>query len=103
MMYAVIRRYEGIDPAVVPDIGRSVNENLLPAMSGIPGFVAYYALEEGNGVIASISIFQDRSSADEGARVFADPARASDARPLLTTAQVTRGEVLTHRLGASSS
>ena len=101
-MYAVIRRYEGIAPEAVPEIMRSVNESLLPAMGGVPGFVAYYALEEGNGVIASIAVFQDRGAADEGARVFADPARRSVARELLTTPQVTSGEVIAHARGATS-
>jgi hypothetical protein len=100
-MFAVIRRYEGIETAAIPEIMRSVNENLLPALGDIPGFVAYFALEEGNGVIASISVFRDRASADEGARVFADPARRSTGRDLLTAPQVTSGEILAHRLNAA--
>ena len=102
-MFAVIRRYEGIVAGAVPQIMESVNRDLLPILGELPGFVAYYAVEEGNGVIASIMIFRDRASADEGQRVFADPARPSAARGLLTTPQVTRGEVLVHASGGTTA
>lgn len=50
-MYAAIRRYEGIESGAVPEVMRRVEAGLLPEMRNIPGFVAYYALDAGAGVI----------------------------------------------------
>jgi len=62
-MYAVVRRYEGVtDPA---EAARLVNEGFVPLMRQIPGFVGYYWLNAGNGVMVSTSVFQDRAGAEE--------------------------------------
>jgi hypothetical protein len=43
-MYVMVRRYEGVtDPA---EAGRRVNEGFLAIISKVPGFVAYYWVEE---------------------------------------------------------
>ena len=46
-MYAAIRRYEIADPDAVEELTQRLNEGLLPIMSEVPGFVAYYAVYEG--------------------------------------------------------
>ena len=54
-MYAVVRRYDGVtDPA---EAARRVQEGFVPLLREAPGFVAYYALDAGGGVIVSISVF----------------------------------------------
>jgi hypothetical protein len=66
--YAVIRRYTGLDPQAIDEVTRRVNEGLVPILSQLPGFVAYYALHTGGDVVASISVFEDRAGADESSR-----------------------------------
>src|SRR6478736_6450062 len=62
-MYAVVRRYEGVtDPA---EAGRQVNEGFLPLLRQVQGFVAYYWVDAGGGVMVSTSVFQDPASAEE--------------------------------------
>ena len=54
-MYAAVRRYEGItDP---PEAGRLVGESFLPLLEHVPGFIAYYRIDAGNGVMASLSVY----------------------------------------------
>ena len=57
-MYASVRRYE-TDPGSVDELMRRVEEGFVPIISKAPGFVAYYALDAGDGVVASITVFED--------------------------------------------
>ena len=58
-MYATVRRYEGVtDPG---DAGRRVADGFVPLISGMDGFVAYYWLDAGDGVMCSTSVFEDSS------------------------------------------
>jgi hypothetical protein len=62
-MYATVRRYEGVtDPT---EAGRMVDEGFVPIISEIPGFVAYYWVDAGDGVMISTSVFEDPSGEEE--------------------------------------
>lgn len=61
-MYATIRRYEGVrDPA---EAGRRIREDFVPLISEIDGFIAYYWIDGGNGVMVSTSVYEDRAGAE---------------------------------------
>ncbi|MEU6474790.1 hypothetical protein ACFXJM_23185 [Streptomyces massasporeus] len=91
-MYAVIRRYEGVtEPA---EAGRRVNEEFLPLLREVQGFVAYYWVDAGDGVMVSTSVFQDRSGAEESTRRAKDFVRDRLAELLPQPPQVTAGEVV---------
>jgi hypothetical protein len=93
-MYATVRRYEGVtDPG---ETGRRVNEGFVPLVSKIPGFVAYYWVDAGGGVMISTSVFQDQSRADESNRSAADWVRQNLATLLPNPPQITAGEVVAH-------
>ncbi|MEU5211243.1 hypothetical protein [Streptomyces sp. NPDC020742] len=91
-MYAVVRRYEGVtDPA---EAGRRVNEGFVPLVRGVPGFVAYYWIDAGDGVMVATGIFRDLAGAEESTRRAADFVRDRLAPLLPRPPQVTVGEVL---------
>ncbi|MFD7242185.1 hypothetical protein [Streptomyces massasporeus] len=91
-MYAVIRRYEGVtDPA---EAGRRVDEEFLPLVRQVQGFVAYYWVDAGDGVMVSTSVFQDRSGAEESTHRAKDFVRDRLAALLPQPPQVTAGEVV---------
>ncbi|GGV82685.1 hypothetical protein ABZ178_27730 [Streptomyces massasporeus] len=91
-MYAVIRRYEGVtEPA---EAGRRVNEEFLPLVRQVQGFVAYYWVDAGDGVMVSTSVFQDRSGAEESTHRAKDFVRDRLAALLPQPPQVTAGEVV---------
>ncbi|MEW2812108.1 hypothetical protein AB0929_34265 [Streptomyces massasporeus] len=91
-MYAVIRRYEGVtEPA---EAGRRVNEEFLPLVRQVRGFVAYYWVDAGDGVMVSTSVFQDRSGAEESTHRARDFVRDRLAALLPQPPQVTAGEVV---------
>ncbi|WP_326624087.1 MULTISPECIES: hypothetical protein [unclassified Streptomyces] len=93
-MYAVVRRYEGVtDPA---EAGRQVNEGFLPLLRQVQGFVAYYWVDAGGGVMISTSVFQDPAGAEESTDRAADFVRDRLASLLPSPPQVTAGEVVAH-------
>ncbi|MFE7952223.1 hypothetical protein [Streptomyces sp. NPDC057426] len=91
-MYAAVRRYEGVtDPA---EAGRVVSEGFVPLMRQVSGFVAYYWVDAGDGVMVSTSVFQDQSGAEESIARVADFVAANLASLLPNPPQITAGEVV---------
>jgi hypothetical protein len=94
-MYVTVRRYEGVtDPA---EAGRRVNEGFLAIISKVPGFVAYYWVDAGSGVMISTSVFQDQSGEEESNKLAADYVREKMASLLPKPPQITAGEVIAHK------
>ena len=94
-MHATVRRYEGVtDPS---EAGRLVNEGFVPLVSQVPGFVAYYWVDAGGGVMISTSVFQDQSRADESNKKAADWVRQNLATLLPNPPQITAGEVVAYK------
>jgi quinol monooxygenase YgiN len=94
-MYVAIRRYE-VDPSSAEEITRHVREGFLPLVSQAPGFIAYYWLDAGNGVMASVNVFEDQAGADESVRLAADYVREHLASLITNPPQITAGEVVAH-------
>jgi hypothetical protein len=70
--------------------------SLLPITSEVPGFVAYYLVDAGDGVTFSVSIFEDQSGAEEANRRAADFVQQNLASFLPNPPQTTAGEVVAH-------
>ena len=95
-MYASVRRYE-IDPASLDYLKSRVEEEFVPIVSGLPGFVAYYVVSEGTGKIISINIFEDKAGADESTSRASDWVGKNIASLLPYSLEITAGEVIVHR------
>jgi hypothetical protein len=94
-MYATVRRYEGVpDPS---EAGRQVDEGFIPIISEVPGFVAYYWIDAGDGVMISTSVFEDQSGVEESNRRAAEWVRENLASLLPNPPQITAGEVVAHK------
>jgi hypothetical protein len=94
-MYATVRRYEGVtDPA---EAGRRVSEGFVPLISEIGGFVAYYWVDAGNGVMVSTSVFEDRAGAEASNERAAGWVRDNLAALLPNAPQITAGEVVANK------
>ena len=91
-MYAAVRRYEGVtDPA---EAGRLVDESFVPLLEHVSGFIAYYWLDAGDGVMASLSVFEDETGAEESVRIARDWVRENAAALLPNPPRVTEGHVV---------
>ena len=91
-MWATVRRYEGVtDP---DEVGKRVREGFVPLISSHEGFVAYYLLDAGDGVIASTSVFEDQEGEEDSNRQAADFVKANLADLLPNPPMVTAGHVV---------
>jgi hypothetical protein len=68
-MYTAIRIYTTSDAA---ELAKRVQEEFVPMMRELPGFVGYYVVDAGDGRIASITVCNDRAAVEESTRRAAD-------------------------------
>jgi hypothetical protein len=94
-MYVAVRRYEGVtDPQKA---GQLVQEGLVPILSEIEGFVAYYWVDAGDGVMVSTGAFEHKD-AEELSTFRAGEFVAEHLKPLLPNPpQITAGEVVAYQ------
>ena len=91
-MFASIRRYATDDP---DQVIRHCRADFAPLVRNTPGFVAYYVVHAGDGIVATISVFETREGAEASNRLAA--AWVSDnVATLLGTPDITAGEVVIH-------
>ncbi|WP_329321527.1 MULTISPECIES: hypothetical protein [unclassified Streptomyces] len=91
-MYAAVRRYEGVTDSA--EAARLVNDGFVALMRQVSGFVAYYWIDTGGGVMVSTSVFQDQAGAEESISRAADFVRDNLAALLPNPPQVMAGEVV---------
>lgn len=96
-MHAVIRRYQ-FDPRKSEEVNRKVRDILVPLVQKEPGFVGYYWLDTGEGVGASVTVFEDEAGAEQSVRLAADFAQQHLAG-IVGKPEVTMGKVQAHASG----
>jgi hypothetical protein len=91
-VYAAVRRYEGVtDPA---EDRRRVREEFVPLLKDMPGFVAYYEIDAGNGVMVTISVFEDQAGEEASTERATEWVRENEASISPKPPEVTAGEVV---------
>ena len=93
-MYATTRRYEGVTDSA--EAAKRVKEGFVPLIKKIPGFVDYYFIDAGGGVMFSTSIFEDKGAADQSNKAAADWVRDNIASLIPNPPQTTQGSVVSH-------
>jgi hypothetical protein len=70
MMFISIRKYKlnSQDAKTRGELTRQINDLFLPQISKSPGFVSYYAADTGSGTLATVSVFESQSGAEESNR-----------------------------------
>jgi hypothetical protein len=78
-------------------VAQLVEEKYVPIISEMPGFVAYYCVDAGDGVMVSTSVFEHKD-AEEQSTFVAGEFVAEHLEPLLPNPpQVTAGEVVAYK------
>ena len=91
-MYATVRRYEGItNPR---EAGQKVEEGFVPIISKLAGFVAYYWVDAGGGVMISCSVFQDQAHEEESNKKAAEWVKQNAPTLFPNPPRITAGEVV---------
>jgi hypothetical protein len=94
-MYVAVRRYEGVtDPQRVAKVAQ---EDFVPIISELLGFVAHYTLDAGDGIMVGISVFEHKD-AEEQSTYRAGELVGEHLEPLLPNPpQVMAGEVVVYK------
>jgi len=100
-MHATLRRYEGVDQARSDEMAEKVTASLLPRLSELPGFGGYYLIDAGDGVITSISLFENPPEAEESTRLVSQWVREQGLGAALPNAPtITNGRIIASKNAA---
>jgi hypothetical protein len=98
-MYIAARRYEGVTDS--QKVRQLVDEGFVPIISEMPGFVAFYWVDAGDGAVASTSVFEHKD-AEEQSNIKAREFVAEHLAPLMPNPpQLTAGEVGVYKATSS--
>ena len=94
-MYVAVRRFEGVTDS--QKVAQVAEEGFVPIISDLPGFVAHYTVDAGDGVVVGISVFEHKA-AEEESTFLAGEFVAEHLEPLMPNPpQVTAGEVVVYK------
>jgi hypothetical protein len=62
-MYVAVRRFEGVTDS--QKVAQVAKEGFVPIISDLPGFVAHYTVDAGDGVMVGISVFEHKDAEEE--------------------------------------
>ena len=91
-MYIAIRRYK-TDPRHVAQALSQIETAFMPVLKMAPGFVSYYAFQEGPDRLATISVFADQESAERSTQSAANLVKMSLSSLLPDPPEVFHGPV----------
>ena len=96
-MFAIIRRYDGVDQNRSAELTRNVNETLVPKLEKLSGFAGYWLIEAGNGVFSSLSLFETPEQAKESTKTVASWIRDEKLETMIPNEpKLTSGKVVAH-------
>ena len=97
-MFVTIRRYESIDQSRKSELVKTVDENLIPTLSELPGFNGYSLIDAGNGIMTSVDFFDTAAQADESTRVVSSWLSEQKLDTVFSTPpKITSGTVVVHK------
>jgi hypothetical protein len=92
-MYASIRKYK-FKPGSYPGVQLLVNEQFLPLLNRSQGFIHYYAIDEGDDAVTSVTVFESKEQAAACNEIAFTWARETLAAFLAAAPQAANGEIL---------
>jgi hypothetical protein len=92
-MYASIRIYKADS---IEEVARMVNEDFVPMIEQMPGFLNYYCVAAENGTWATVSIFETDPQTEESNRLAAEFVQHSEMISLLQRVEMITGQVVVH-------
>jgi hypothetical protein len=70
-MYTSVRQYQ-VDPADMDEVCRRVDEGFADRVAERPGFAGYECVDCGDGTLITITVFEDRESAEDSMLLAAE-------------------------------
>jgi hypothetical protein len=92
-MYLSIRRYK-TDESRVYEVMRLVEDRFLPVIRDIPGFIRYYGVDCGDGLVAFINFFEDEAGAEESNTIASEWVKENISAYFPLPPDITAGRVM---------
>jgi hypothetical protein len=89
-MYTVIRRYQGVVNA--EEVAKRAVQEFAPTLLDQPGFQGYWVVNAGDGVLATVSVFDSQETAEESTAAAATWVQENLANLVPNPPRVTSGE-----------
>jgi hypothetical protein len=100
--FLAIREYQLAPGRTMEELHTAVESGFMPIVKQVPGFLEYFLVEAGEGVI-SISVFEDQAGAEESTARAADWVQQNLADFFAGPPTVTAGSVWLHETGGALS
>src|SRR3712207_5435187 len=94
-MYVAVRRFEGVTDS--QKVAQVAEEGFLPIISELPGFVAHYLVDAGDGVMVATSVFEHKDAEEQSTFMVVEFVGENLAALAPTPPQVTAGEVVNYK------
>jgi quinol monooxygenase YgiN len=96
-MFAAIRHYQA-EPPSIDEVVRRVQEDFVPIIRDMAGFVSYFVLvpSEREEEIVSVSVFEDQQSAEESNRKAAEWVAQNLSELLRPTPEFAGGQIVVY-------
>ena len=94
-MYVAVRRFEGVTDS--QKVAKVAKEGFVPLISEIPGFIAYYWVDAGDGVMVSTSVFEHKDAEEQTNFVAGEFVKEHLAPLLPNRPQISAGEVVAYK------
>ena len=88
-MHAVVRRYKGA--SALNDLLAQRSQEVEQLLSDVPGFIAYYAIRDGDG-LATVTVCEDQTGTQESSRRAAEWVRQNLTGGTVGAPEITEGE-----------
>ena len=98
-MYLTMRRYQGVNNESIRQLtqGRPENAGVVGLISEMPGFVAYYLVDAGDGQILAISVYLGEMEAQVSTETALEWVQQNLTSAIPNPPEVIGGDVLVHR------
>jgi hypothetical protein len=93
-MHATVRSYTTTD---VAQVSRLVREEVLPQLTDTDGFLAFYAIDSGDGRMMTVTVCRDRKAAEASNAQAADWVKHRFSS-LVSQPTIVTGEVTAHHI-----
>jgi hypothetical protein len=95
-MYAAIRQAK-LKPGTADEVARLTREGGVPLISSFPGFKAYYLVLGADDAVTTVSIFEDKASAEKCNTQMLDWIKKNIGPMLAAPPQGVEGRVVVHK------
>jgi hypothetical protein len=91
-MHASVRKYK-VDQGQMDQLSQRITDTFVPRVSESPGFVAYYVVDAGNGILITVTVGDDPEIVERSTEMAAEFVRDELADIEIERVEAAHGDV----------